>query len=142
MKLTEEEIELNDMEGYEGIWIPYRYDGRILDGDSDESKKRVQVAIKWAKQLKAQILSNQDNAEKWNELQLGISQMKSTDHMATTIGEYFAKVLNENQQLKEIVEKLKETYLKCKEREDAGELLRSGITFQQLKEILSQKEKN
>lgn len=88
-------------------------------------------------QLKQQILENQEKAEKWDELQHGISQMKSYNELdreyikklenvqnfddlcdtivqkpdnfgKMTIGPYFANLMNENKQFKIRIEQIKD----------------------------------
>jgi len=51
-----------------------------------------------------------EKAEKWDDLQEGIKQMKSTGRGGVQIGVKFAKLMNENEKNKEIVQKVREYY--------------------------------
>lgn len=59
--------------------------------------------IKKAEQLKQQILSNQEKAENWDKLELGISQIKSSEKYIT-MGKVYANLINENKELKKITD--------------------------------------
>lgn len=82
MKLTEDDISIEQhMNGYY-----LRFGGK-----GENSLERCE-------ELKGEILKNQVKAEKWDKLEEGIALMEIKEHKIT-FGQYFAKIINENQQL-------------------------------------------
>ncbi len=100
--LTDEDIKLNDNEGYDGVWIGFDY--HKPHTSSEETQ--------WSEQLKKQILDDheyreyynesylgsiKEKAEKWDVLQDDLKNWKSNDRRQ--------KLEQENKQLKEKAEK-------------------------------------
>lgn len=101
MKITEEDIDIYDDTGYLGVFIYYPY-----------SNKKAKNDIEWSKELKQQILDNQEKAEKFDAC---LRNPNERMHWSgSTINKFHLQIENnkllekENKQLKEKLEKLYE----------------------------------